>query len=179
MQGSLVNTLARKLETSPARIYARFHATLMTEHGPRRGFRVTVERPGKPPLVATWGGVSLVRRLNAVLDDQPPLVWNGRTELLERLLADTCELCGSRDHIEVHHVRSLKTLHRKGRSEPPEWMQLMAARHRKTLVTCHACHVAIHAGRPLPTSAYDTGEPDALKGARPVRRGVVGKVLPF
>jgi hypothetical protein len=24
----------------------------------------------------------------------------------------------------------------------------MAARQRKTLVTCHDCHVAIHAGRP-------------------------------
>jgi hypothetical protein len=58
-------------------------------------------------------------------------------------------------------------------------MQLMAARQRKTLVTCRACHAAIHAGRPLPPSAYDTGEPDALKGARPVRWGAVGKVLPF
>jgi ferredoxin len=30
---------------------------------------------------------------------------------------------------------------------------MMAARQRKTLVVCHTCHVAIHAGRPTGQAA--------------------------
>ena len=99
-----------------------------------------------------------------------------RTELERRLLANTCELCGSQENIEVHHVRALKDLRRKGRVARPYWVEIMAARQRKTLVTCHACHADIHAGRLVRriTSAVaaDTGEPGAPKGARPVRGGL-------
>jgi hypothetical protein len=67
--------------------------------------------------------------------------------LLERLLADTCEHCGSQEEVQVHHIRHLADLNRKGRREIPNWVKQMAARRRKTLVVCHDCHVAIHAGR--------------------------------
>jgi hypothetical protein len=109
---------------------------------------VTVERGGKKaPLVAQWGVISLARRVDAVLNDQAQRVWNVRhTELLERVLANTCELCGSTVDIEVHHIRHLKDLQRKGRGEPPAWVQKMASRHRKTLVVCSKCHHDIHTG---------------------------------
>jgi hypothetical protein len=106
---------------------------------------------GRPPLVTHWGGVPLRRRKDAVLVDQLPKVWNTKTELLERLLADTCELCGSQEDVEVHHVRALKDLRRKGRAELPDWAKWMAARHRKTLVVCRTCHMAIQHGRPRDT----------------------------
>ena len=101
----------------------------------------------RKPLVAKWGGISLARQIDAVLDDQPRRVWNRRTELVERLLADECELCGSRVDVEVHHVRRLADLHREGRADKPEWVKVMAARRRKTLVVCRTCHEGIHAGR--------------------------------
>lgn len=82
----------------------------------------------------------------AVLVDHLPNVWNTKTELLERALADTCELCGSREDVEVHHVRALKDLRRKGRVEMPEWAKWMAARHRKTLVVCRTCHMDVQRG---------------------------------
>jgi len=103
----LVRTLGSKLRLSNPRVYARFGATLETPLGPRKGLEVRVDREGKRPLVARWGGVSLRWRIDAVLDDRPPHAWNARTEVLERLLADTCELCGSRDRVQVHHVRHL------------------------------------------------------------------------
>ena len=81
------------------------------------------------------------------LDDAPRRVHNARTELVQRLLADRCELCGSTERVAVHHIRRLKDLERPGRPNPPAWVQKMAARRRKTLVVCAACHVAIHAGR--------------------------------
>jgi len=178
MEASLVRTLAAQFKTSVAQIYRRYHTTLRTAAGPRQGLQVTIERPTKPPVVAAWGGIALARRLDALLVDDPPQVWNTRSALLERLLADRCELCGATHHIEVHHIQHLKTRQTPGRSPVPTWVQAMLARRRKTLVTCRACHQALHAGRPTrhaPAAAH-TGEPDPSKGRRPVRRGAVAKV---
>jgi group II intron reverse transcriptase/maturase len=150
MEAALTKTLARKLGISVSQVYARFGATLQTASGPRKGLEVRVVRPGKPPLVAQWGGISLARQGHAVLDDQQRVVPGGRTELLQRLLAETCELCGSTDRIEVHHIRHLKDLRRRrrGQNPPPRWVEVMAARRRKTLVVCHECHRGIHTGDP-------------------------------
>jgi hypothetical protein len=182
MERSLTRTLAHKLRTSVVRVYRRFGATLQTDQGSRVGLEVTVERDaGMRPLIARWGGVTLARHMKAVLDDSIPLrICGPRSDLERRLLASTCELCGSQEDIEVHHIRALKDLQRKGQQPRPFWIQVMAARQRKTLVTCRTCHADIHAGRPLrctlSTILEDTGEPGAPKGARPVRGGAVGKV---
>ena len=104
---------------------------------------------GKKPLVAVWGGIPLRRQMKVVLNDQPAQSYVNHSELVQRLKAGRCELCGSTESVEVHHIRALKDLRRPGRKEKPAWVKVMAARHRKTLVVCHACHVAIHAGRPI------------------------------
>ncbi|WP_371651755.1 HNH endonuclease [Streptomyces mirabilis] len=37
----------------------------------------------------------------------------------------------------------------RGRAAKPAWVQMMARRHRKTLVVCRVCHEDIHySGRP-------------------------------
>ena len=65
---------------------------------------------------------------NAVLDDQPHRVWNdARAELEQRLLGGTCELCESREGVQVHHTRALKDLRRAGQANRPEWVKVMAA----------------------------------------------------
>ena len=158
MQVSLTKTLAHKHKVSVPAVYRRYGTTIQTAEGPRKALRVAVARDGKPPLVATWGGISLARRTNAVLNDAPPRVWNDRTELVERLLADTCELCGSREDVQVHHIRALKDLSRPGRTDKPRWAREMAARRRKTLVVCRDCHHAIHAGKPPPATNRPTGD---------------------
>ena len=146
---SLAKTLASKLKISVAQVYKRYGTTIETNQGPRKVLKVEQARPGQDPLVAYWGGISLARDTRATLVDKVPPILNGRTELVERLLADTCELCGSTVKVQVHHVRALKDLRKKGRAKPPAWMEVMAARRRKTLVVCAPCHVDIHAGRPL------------------------------
>jgi Type II intron maturase len=179
METALTKTLALKLGISVSQVYARFGTTLQTAQGPRKGLEVRVEREGKPPLVARWGGITLARQRFAVLDDQEQPVGVGHSELLARLLADACELCGSRDRVQVHHVRHLKDLlrRRRGQGPPPRWVQVMASRRRKTLVVCHECHTGIHRGdlRGHGPRTRVTGEPDAVKAARPVRRGADGK----
>jgi len=149
MQQSLCRTLAAKHKTSAKKMADKYRTTVQTEHGPRSCLQVAVERGhGKPPLVAQFGGIHLRRNRSAILVDRSPTRHRTeRTELLQRLLADTCELCGSTSQVEVHHVRHLKDLNRNGRQPRPRWMEVMAARRRKTLVTCRACHDQIHAGK--------------------------------
>ena len=85
---------------------------------------------------------------NAILDDEPREVFSVRSEVVQRLLAKKCALCGAEGNCQVHHVRKLADLDRPGRSEKPLWVKRMAARRRKTLVVCQACHEAIHRERP-------------------------------
>jgi hypothetical protein len=102
-----------------------------------------------------------------------------QTDLVQRLQANTCEMCGSHENIQVHHVRKLSNLKQRwaGRKEKPEWVIRMIAIRRKTLVVCHKCHVDIHAGRPIPKSRRkNSGEPCAVKAASTVRRGDCEKV---
>lgn len=148
MERSLVSTLAHKLRISMSEVYGRYETTVETPDGPRKVLQVTVERgEGKKPLVARWGAISLARDMKATLNDVPPFLWSQRSELEKRLLANTCELCGSREQVQVHHIRALKDLQRKGQGERPQWVSVMAARRRKTLIVCQDCHHAIHAGR--------------------------------
>lgn len=147
MERSLTKTLARKYRITVPQVYRRYRAVLDTEHGPRRGLQVVVAREGgRPPLVAHWGGISLARDITPrPLYDNPPRIWNShRSELVQRLMADACELCGSGKQVEVHHIRALKDLNPQGRKQQPAWVMRMAARRRKTLVVCRACHKDIH-----------------------------------
>jgi len=141
MQQSLTKTLGNKLKVSTPQIYKRYAATLETPHGPRKGLRVVVPQGGKKPQVAIWGGVNLIREVKGWIEDDPPKVWNTpRNELLARLKADTCELCGSTDRVQVHHIRALRDLQKRGQNPRPEWIVKMASRQRKTLVVCFNCH---------------------------------------
>ena len=158
METSLTKTLASKLKISVPKVYRRYRVMLPTVHGPRTALQVVVRREGRTPLIATWGAISLARKTNAVLNDAPQPSWNGRTDLVQRLLADTCELCGSRENVQVHHIRALKPNQQTGRSPKPEWLKTMIARNRKTLVVCGDCHRNIHAGRPTRATKTITGD---------------------
>ena len=155
METSLTKTLAAKLKLSVRKVYAKYHTTLLVDHKPYKGLQVVIPRgEGKKPLVAHWGGIPLRRQMDLPLNDRPYPYWDARTELVQRLLADTCELCGSHTAIEVHHIRALKDLKQYGRSEKPAWVKTMVARHRKTLIVCRSCHQDIHHGRPLKTTPH-------------------------
>lgn len=181
MESSLLRTLARKHQSSVRKMARKYKRTITTSVGTMKCLEMVIEREGKRPLVARFGGIPLRREKKAVLKDLNPFTSRvgGGTELLQRLLADQCELCGSEDNCEVHHIRKLADLKVKGRREKPFWVKRMAERRRKTLVACRKCHDAIHAGKALFVGQTEefTGEPDALKGARPVRWGADRKGL--
>ena len=94
-----------------------------------------VIREGKKPLVTYFGGFNLGFKKDTVIEDAllTGKVYNIKSQLIERLLKDTCELCESRGNIEMHHVKKRRDLENNGRKEKPEWMKRMMAVRRKTL----------------------------------------------
>lgn len=149
MQTSLLKTLAGKYKSSVTKMAKKYKTTIVTQRGVRKCLQVIVKRgAGKKPLIAQFGGMPLIRQKEVVIvDKNPRLFRTDRSELLKRLLADKCELCGTETQIEVHHIRKLADLKQKGVKEKPKWVQLMAAKLRKTLVVCRNCHNAIHSGK--------------------------------
>jgi group II intron reverse transcriptase/maturase len=149
METSMLRTLANKHRSSVRKMARKMYAVTQTPDGPRWCLQVTVPRDrGRKPLVATFGGIPLRRQRTADLIDRAPVTNRSRgNELLQRLLAGECEMCGRRTSLHVHHIRKLADLNRPGRPDRPAWVVLMAKRRRKTLIVCQGCHHDIHAGR--------------------------------
>jgi hypothetical protein len=153
MQVSLLKTLAAKHKSSISKMAKRYASRAINETGVIKCYQVVVERKDKPPLVATFGESSLKPQPFKVIEDLPTnrdRIFR-RNELIQRLMIDECELCGSQDRVQSHHVRKMADLKVRGRGAIPAWKQVMIARRRKTLMVCHHCHTAIHAGRPTRT----------------------------
>jgi group II intron reverse transcriptase/maturase len=149
MKLSLARTLAAKHRLSAGRIMRKYQTMVSSPHGKLKAMQVVIHRgENKKPLVAQFGGLELRRQEAAVINDRPPEVYNTRrSEILQRLLADQCELCGSEDNCEVHHVRKLADIDRPGQKEKSSWVKRMISRRRKTLVVCRKCHGEIHQGK--------------------------------
>jgi group II intron reverse transcriptase/maturase len=150
LERSLTKTLACKFQLSVSKVYQKYQVVV----DERKMLQVTIQRPGKKPLVATFGGFPCERMPEGmgVVDFDSGLAWrrpgDNRAEVVERLLAGKCELCGAEDiPLEIHHIRKLADLDKPGRRPKPVWAKIMSARKRKTLAVCEGCHDDIHAGR--------------------------------
>lgn len=150
METSLLKTLAGKYDSSVSKMARKYRATIETPHGPHKCLQVGVERgEDRKSLVATFGGIPLRRQKHAVLHDRAPVpITARRKELVHRLLAGRCELCGQAAEVHVHQIRKLSDLDKPGHPQQPERMQFMAKRRRKTLAVCATCHAKIHERKP-------------------------------
>jgi hypothetical protein len=156
MQSALTKTLANKHRTSVVRIYRKYRGTRLVNGETYRTLQVEIPT-AKGTQCFYWGAIPLkVVKLGAEpMDDAIQKYLRAaptRTDLSQRLLAQTCELCGSHEDCEVHHIRKLADLKTRwrGRKEKPAWVTAMIALRRKTLIVCHRCHTDIHAGRATP-----------------------------
>jgi hypothetical protein len=146
---SLLKTLASKHRSTVAKVHKRM---LTVQQDQKRYLQVVVPRKDKKPLVARFGGIPLVRKREGnQFDFSFVKAWfapgQKRTEVVQRLQAEVCELCGSEGPLEAHHVRKLANLNQQGRKTIEVWKQIMLARKRKSLMVCEKCHQDIHAGR--------------------------------
>lgn len=167
---SLLKTLANKHKTSVNKIAKQ----LKTDDG----YVLIVPGEKKTRVIRVFRLKDLRTPLpdNPGIDKQPNVyIWTlSRSEVIKRFNSGQCEYCETEQGpFEIHHIRKLKDV-AKGKVL---WQQLMAAKYRKTLVLCRACHQQLHAGT-LPDKdhlrKYVKGEPDTLKGVRPVLRGGAG-----
>lgn len=145
---SLTKTIAAKHKRPTTWVYKKYKQ--LSSEG-MTAIIVQIPNPNNPdkPLCAQFGNKPIRRQQSRIIIDEITSLYPARTELVTRLLANTCELCGSTEKIRGHHVRQLKDIQRKyrGRPEPPAWAKFRMARHRKTVVVCHQCHTNIHAGK--------------------------------
>ena len=145
---SLAKTLASKHQCSVTKIFRRHQAQI---HG-QPGLRVVVNRPDKDPLVAVFGGIPFTRkpRGHGTADVAWQAGWyaagGDRSEVVQHVLAEQCALCRTPGPVQMHHLRTLADLNRPGRRPKAEWQKILAARRRKALPVCAACHDAIHSG---------------------------------
>ena len=152
METSLLKTFACKGKTTVHKTSKRLLSTTQTPAGPRKSLKLTIPREGKKPLVTTFGGISLRRKKNTTIKDQVLHAYiHQRSELIERLTKGQCEVCGANEHVEMHHIRRLADLNKKGKREKPLWMKIMITRKRKSIPLCQRCHMDIHHNRPRST----------------------------
>ena len=62
METSLLKTLADKHRSSVSKMARKYKATIDTPHGPRKCLEARIERSGRKPLVARFGGIPLRRQ---------------------------------------------------------------------------------------------------------------------
>jgi group II intron reverse transcriptase/maturase len=156
MEVALTKTLANKFRTSVARIYRKYKGTQTVNDYTYKTLQVEV--PTKRGMRCIyWGAIPLrvVKPGTEPMDDDiRRRDWpvSTRTDLVQRLLAGKCEVCGSEENCDVHHIHKLADLKKRwqGRREKPAWVVRMIALQRKTLVVCPKCHVDIHSGNPTP-----------------------------
>jgi group II intron reverse transcriptase/maturase len=145
---SVVKTLARKHRKPATWVYRNYYQT--SEHGVK-AIVVTIPRKvPKKPLVAQFGAkpIRCVKQ-TIIKDEKPKPIYTGRNEIVQRLLADECELCGAKEKTEGHHIRKIADIKKKykGRKQPPKWAVFMIERNRKAIMVCKTCHQAIHSGK--------------------------------
>jgi hypothetical protein len=147
MEVSLAKTLACKHKSTVNKIFKGYKVTVETRDGVYGVLQVKVECEGKRALVAQFGGIRMGFDKDADIDDDPKQVFHTRSQLIDRLMCNTCELCGVEEvAVEVHYVCKLKGLSKSGRCHRSEWMKRMIAMRCKTLAVCAGCHYKIHSG---------------------------------
>jgi hypothetical protein len=99
------------------------------------------ERRQDGERVSYFGGLNLVRSRSGADCDPPAYFAISRpAELVDRLLAGQCEMCGLEGPCMVYQVRRLADLRRSMTADPPRWVRLMVGRNRKTPVLCRRCY---------------------------------------
>ena len=152
MEWSLTATLSKKLRISIRKVYRRFQGVKVVQGRPYKVLKEVIRtRNGEKSRL--WGGIPLRYRREfdqPIVDEKPHEKWVRPTDLVARMTADTCEMCGTTGDCEVHHVRKLSDLISKwkGRRDKPLWVKNMISIRRKTLIVCKSCHQDIHNGQP-------------------------------
>jgi hypothetical protein len=150
---SLAKTIARKEKSSVKKVINRYgiEVPLKQSTGTRKIIGVRYETKGEIKTMTYFNeSLSKINQPRTGAHDRLIVDIPVRHQILDRINANTCKLCGSNENIEIHHVRKLKDIRqryaRRG-DKIPNWVLAMSSVNRKTLIVCKKCHVDIHGGK--------------------------------
>jgi len=132
---SLAKTLAHKLRISMAKVFREHGKTLRFQWETREGTR-TVEFVPNTDWTVTLDGFMIGT------DPPDPLAKYIQFKAKSRL-RNPCFICGSKDKVQMHHVRHIRKM---GNKKPTGFTALMRAFNRKQMPVCEECHQKIHRG---------------------------------
>lgn len=150
MQASLVKTIAKKKKLTARKVYRKYGGKVMVNGKSIKVLEYKYTTKSGKEGSTVWGGFSLNRqRIHTATNMQDTIAeghYSERTDLIDRLIADKCEVCGKGGDCVVHHIRKLKDLKKRwrGKKAKPAYVLSMIALRRKTLVVCRECHHQIH-----------------------------------
>lgn len=151
---SLLKTIAHKEKSTTTKVKAKYGIDVPRKVGKGTRRLVGVKystKEGERVMTYFNDSLKMQKEPNTTLSDKYcPDVMTGR-QLINRLNANVCELCGKQEgEIEVHHVRKLKDIkdkYKKRGKAIPDWVLIMSKIRRKTLIVCECCHHNIHSGK--------------------------------
>lgn len=139
--GSSMNRINYIVKFSCAHTLAAKHRTRISKQLRRKDSnsikRLLDEVPGK---VNPWDFRGV--KVNELSLEKAFTSFAARTRVLS---SDKCVACGSKDRLEMHHVKALR---KGGVALKDNYMLAMMQRiNRKQICVCHSCHTQIHAGK--------------------------------
>jgi group II intron reverse transcriptase/maturase len=151
---SLIRTIAHKEKSSYRKVKAKYGMDVPRKQGTgtRKIIGVRYQtKTGEHVMTYFNDSLKMIKEPNTQMSDKySPVIATGR-QLINRLNANVCELCGKNEgEFEIHHVRKLKDIkdtYKKRGKAIPNWVLVMSKIRRKTLVVCECCHHNIHSGK--------------------------------
>ena len=133
MKYSFYKTMAQKLNSSIRKVCKQF----------RRGKDFVVpykDAKGKEKFIVLYneGYKRKVASTYADIDNEVETLWVPQPSLIDRLMSNTCELCGCQGKLVMHHVRNLRKI-----KADTKWNKIMLAKNSKTLAVCENCNKLI------------------------------------
>lgn len=151
---SLAKTIAQKEKSSVPKIIKKYGVSVPRRNGTgtRRVIGVSYQiKSGKKTMAYFNDPLKWDKRPDKNVVDRYAMPNKRGCQLIQRLNAHKCELCGCENgNFEVHHIRKLKDITQKYNKHgalAPIWVIQMSRMNRKTLVLCEECHRKLHSGK--------------------------------
>ena len=138
IRSSLIHTLAAKHRQSTTKIMNKYGKNPKVEIKKEEGDKIIMFDPPRSLSAASLNSKYGERREKLI---DPMRYIDFDIKETNYLLERPCYICGSKEKVEMHHLRRLKDTKDKG-----TLIKIMAKMNRKTIPVCRNCHMKIHKG---------------------------------
>lgn len=142
-QYSCAKTIATRKKITTSQVFKRYGKNLeITVHYPEKSTSRTTQFMGYKKLMDTYFRGQESRPLSIYYDPfKIRTFWRTTFKLYS-----ICCICGCPDNIEMHHVKSIKSI-KQSNKEKHDFNLILQQLNRKQIPVCHECHVSITNGK--------------------------------